>query len=234
MPTDIPSSRQARTLPGVELLWSGRVSDHIAGVLAERHILDSEESKRLAAFVRDADRDSYAVAHVMLRRLLGEWLGQAPEAVTLSREPCAHCGGPHGRPVVPGSPVHFSLSHTSGLVMIALATASVGIDVEGVPDDPGIVTDVASQLHQKERADLAALPAEDRAVAFARCWTRKEALLKATGVGLNEGLALTYVGAGAQPAVNAEWLLADLSADPGYTAAVAVRRATPAPTPASQ
>ncbi|WP_406271349.1 4'-phosphopantetheinyl transferase superfamily protein [Streptomyces sp. NBC_00191] len=228
MPTDIPLGREARTLPGVDLLWSGRVSDHIADVLAQRHILDSEESTRLAAFVRDADRDSYAVAHVMLRRLLGERLGQAPEAVTLSRQPCAHCGGPHGRPVVPGNPVHFSLSHTSGLVMIALATAPVGIDVEGVPDDPGIVSDVAAQLHPRERAHLAALPTEDRAVAFARCWTRKEALLKATGVGLNEGLALTYVGAGPQPAVNADWLLADLPAHSGYTAAVAVRRTTSA------
>ncbi|MET7621467.1 4'-phosphopantetheinyl transferase superfamily protein [Streptomyces sp. NPDC005408] len=227
MPTDTPIGREARTLPGVELLWSGRVSEHIDDAVAERHILDAEESTRLAAFVRDADRDSYAVAHVMLRRLLGEQLGQAPEAVTLTREPCTSCGGPHGRPVVPGSPVHFSLSHTSGLVMIALATAQVGIDVERVPDDPGVVADVAAQLHPRERTELAALSAADHATAFARCWTRKEALLKATGVGLNEDVALTYVGAGPQPAVTADWLLADLPADRGYTAAVAVRLTTP-------
>lgn len=68
MPTDIPIGREAQTLPGVELLWSGRVPDHIADVLAQRNTLDSDETTRLAAFVRDADRDSYAVAHVMLRR----------------------------------------------------------------------------------------------------------------------------------------------------------------------
>ncbi|TQK52831.1 4'-phosphopantetheinyl transferase [Streptomyces sp. SLBN-118] len=231
MPTDTPIGREAQALPGVELLWSGRVPDHIADALARPHILDGEESTRLAAFVRDTDRDSYAVAHVTLRRLLGERLGLAPEAVPFSREPCTHCGGPHGRPVVPGSPVHFSLSHTSGLVMIALATGPVGIDVEGVPGDIGIVADVAAQLHPKERAHLAALPTADRALAFARCWTRKEALLKATGVGLNEDLALTYVGAGPQPAADADWLVADLPADPGYTAAVAVRRTTPGPAP---
>ena len=102
--------------------------------------------------------------------------------------------------------------------MIALAGAPVGVDVEGVPD-PGTVIEVAAQLHPRERAELAALPTADRPAAFARCWTRKEALLKATGVGLNEELSLTYVGAGAQPAVNADWLLADLPTDPGYAAA---------------
>lgn len=240
MPTDTPTDRTphddgetprdreaptdrdtAAALPGVELLWSGRVADHAADAAAHRHLLDAEESARLDAFLRDADRDAYAVAHVALRRLLGERLGQAPEAVTLSREPCAHCGGPHGRPVVPGNAVHFSLSHTSGLVMIALAGAPVGVDVERVPD-PDTVADVASQLHPRERTELAALPAAQLPAAFSRCWTRKEALLKATGVGLNEDLSLTYVGAGSQPAANDDWLLADLPTDPGYTAAIAV------------
>ncbi|MBT2393079.1 4'-phosphopantetheinyl transferase superfamily protein [Streptomyces sp. ISL-1] len=220
----------AAALPGVELLWSGRVADHAADAVAHRHLLDAEESARLDAFLRDADRDAYAVAHVALRRLLGERLGQAPEAVTLSREPCAHCGGPHGRPVVPGDAVHFSLSHTSGLVMIALAGVPVGVDVEGVPD-PGTVADVASQLHPRERKELAALPTAQLPAAFARCWTRKEALLKATGVGLNEELSLTYVGAGPQPAANADWLLSDLPTYPGYTAAIAVRLTGPGAPP---
>ncbi|MFI1394155.1 4'-phosphopantetheinyl transferase family protein [Streptomyces sp. NPDC020681] len=207
--------------PGVELLWSGKVSDHAEDAIAHRHVLDAEESARLDGFFRPADRDAYAVAHVALRRLLGERLGQAPEAITLERLPCSHCGGPHGRPVVPGNAVHFSLSHTSGLVLIALAATPVGVDVEAVPD-AGTISDVATQLHPKERTELAALPAAQRATAFTRCWTRKEALLKATGVGLNEDLSLTYVGAGAQPAANTGWLLTDLPVDTGFAAAAAV------------
>jgi 4'-phosphopantetheinyl transferase len=226
MPTDLPTGPTPATLPGLELLWSGRVSDHAEDAAAHRHLLDSDESARLSAFYRSADRDAYAVAHVTLRRLLGEHLGQRPEAVALAREPCATCSGPHGRPVLPGNPVHFSLSHTRGLVMIALAEAPVGIDVEGFPD-PGTVTDVASQLHPTERTELAALPAAERPAAFTRCWTRKEALLKAIGVGLNEELSLTLVGIGPQPAPQADWLLADLPTDPGYAAAVAVRRMNP-------
>lgn len=214
MPTDLPS---------VELVWSGRVFDHAEDAAAHRHLLDSEESARLAAFYRSADRDAYAVAHVTLRRLLGERLGQSPEAVALAREPCTSCTGPHGRPFVPGHAVHFSLSHTSGLVMIALAEAPVGIDVEGFPD-PGTVADVAGQLHPRERTELAALPAAERPAAFARCWTRKEALLKAIGVGLNEDPSLTHVGTGPKPVSHDSWLLADVATYPGYAAAVAVRR----------
>ncbi|MGW4032416.1 4'-phosphopantetheinyl transferase family protein [Streptomyces sp. NPDC004838] len=212
--------------PGVEVVWTGRVGVLAEDALAHRHLLDAEESARLDAFRRPADRDAFAVAHVALRRLLGDRLGQSPEAVTLERDPCVHCGGPHGRPVVPGDAVHFSLSHTSriadGMVVIALAPAPVGVDVEAVPG-AGTITDVSSQLHPRERTELAALPTADRALAFTRCWTRKESLLKATGAGIGGDLSHVYVGAGPRPAADTGWSLTDLPVDPGYAAAVAVR-----------
>ncbi|MFI2371995.1 4'-phosphopantetheinyl transferase family protein [Streptomyces sp. NPDC018833] len=220
---DVMAGDMAQPLPGLELVWSGRVPEHAEEAVAHAHVLDAEESARLDVFRRPEDRDAFAVAHVTLRRLLGERLGQAPKDVSLVREPCAHCGGAHGRPYVPGRAVHFSLSHTSGMVMIALAAAPVGIDVELLPA-PGTADDVATQLHPDEQAELAALPSAERTVAFARCWTRKEAMLKAMGVGLNEDLALAYVGSGAQPVSQDLWLIADLPADPGYAAAAAVRR----------
>ncbi|WP_405571493.1 4'-phosphopantetheinyl transferase superfamily protein [Streptomyces sp. NBC_01167] len=227
MSTGIPTDRDpVAPPPGVELLWSGRVAEHTEDALAHRHLLDAEESARLDGFFRPADRDAYAVAHVALRRILGERLGLAPEAVTMDREPCAHCGGPHGRPVVPGGEVHFSLSHTSGMVLLALASAPVGVDVEIVPND-GTITDVATQLHPRERTELAALPAGERAFGFTRCWTRKEAVLKAAGVGLTEDVSVTYVGAGHRPAELTDWLLTDLPVDAGYAAAVAIRAGGP-------
>ncbi|MEU0370179.1 4'-phosphopantetheinyl transferase superfamily protein [Streptomyces sp. NPDC006283] len=221
-----PRNAQLRTpqpLPGLELLWSGSVPDHAEEAAAQRHLLDASESARLAALRWPQDRDAYAVAHVTLRRLLAEWLGQAPETVPLLREPCSHCGGPHGRPYVPDSGVHFSLSHTRGMVLIALASRPVGVDVETLLGTPA-VDELTSQLHPDEAAELAVVPYEARPRAFARCWTRKEAVLKALGVGLNLEPALTYVGTGAQPAWQQAWLLADVATEPGYAAAVAVRR----------
>ncbi|MFE7132718.1 4'-phosphopantetheinyl transferase family protein [Streptomyces sp. NPDC057638] len=208
--------------PGVELLWYGRVADTAADALGRRDVLDAEESARLDSFLRPIDRDAYAVAHVRLRQLLGERLGISPGAVRMARESCVRCGGPHGRPAVADGGVHFSLSHTRGLVLIGLAPTPVGVDVEGVPDTT-TVDDVSGQLHPRERAELAALPAAERALAFARCWTRKEALLKGTGAGIGEELTTTYVGAGPQPAGDTGWLITDLPTLAGYAAAVAVR-----------
>lgn len=114
------------------------------------------------------------MAHVLVRRLLGEYLDVAPSAVRITRQPCTGCGGPHGRPVVAGATgVHFSLSHAGDLVAVALAAVPVGVDVEQVPP-PHVAGETApTALHPGEPAELAALPEAARPAAFARCWTRK-------------------------------------------------------------
>ncbi|EST21818.1 hypothetical protein N566_27090 [Streptomycetaceae bacterium MP113-05] len=117
--------------------------------------------------------------------------------------------------------MHFSLSHTHGLVAVALADSAVGIDVEGVPD-ARTAADIAPMLHPVERAELAALPASERPTAFARCWTRKEAYLKATGAGLTETPAATHVGSGPDPAPLPGCRLVDHTAPAGYAAATAL------------
>ncbi|MGV9311189.1 4'-phosphopantetheinyl transferase family protein [Streptomyces sp. NPDC003691] len=220
--------------PGVDLVWYGRVAELAEDALAHRHLLDAEETSRLDAFFRPKDRHAYAVAHVALRRLLGAHLGIAPAAVTMERRPCARCEGPHGRPAVPGDPVHFSLSHTSrtsdGRVLIALAGAPIGVDVEIVPEER-TVAEVSRQLHPQEQTELEALHPADRPLAFARCWTRKESVLKATGAGLGEGVSGIHVGAGQVPqqrplGAATPCALADLPAGDGYAAAVAVLGST--------
>ncbi|MFE0421660.1 4'-phosphopantetheinyl transferase family protein [Streptomyces sp. NPDC058953] len=221
--------------PGVDLVWYGRVAELAEEALAHRHLLDAEESARLDAFLRPVDRHAYAVAHVALRRLLGARLGIDPAEVAMERRPCGQCGGPHGRPAVPGDRIHFSLSHTSrtadGRVLIALAEAPIGVDVEVVPN-ANTVAEVSSQLHPHERTELNALAHGDRPLAFARCWTRKESVLKATGAGIGEGVAGIHVGAGPRPRPDAlgpglPCALSDLPAGPGYAAAVALLGAPP-------
>ncbi len=139
----------------------------------------------------------------------------------MTRQPCLGCGGPHGRPTVPGDAVHFSLSHSGDLVMTALADVPVGVDVEKIPG-PHTVADVGPALHPDESAELDALAPAHRPAAFGRCWTRKEAYLKATGAGLTEDPSLTYVGTGANPAGPPHWLITDHPAPPAYTAAIAL------------
>lgn len=184
--------------------------------------LDSQELARAAEFALAADRDSYVCAHVALRRLLGAYLGLAPREVTVERAPCAHCDEPHGRPVLPGGALHFSLSHCTGISLLAFADAPVGVDVEELVR-PEVIAETADVLHPREAAELALMPPGERPLAFTRVWTRKEAYLKGLGVGLSEDPAADYVGSGPAPARMPGWSLADVRVPEGHCAALALQ-----------
>ncbi|MFG2780543.1 4'-phosphopantetheinyl transferase family protein [Streptomyces prunicolor] len=95
--------------------------------------------------------------------------------------------------------MHFSLSRSGGPALLGLAARPLGVDVERVPE-PRPARDAAWSLHPVERAELARAAPGSRAAAFARCWTRKEAYMKATGEGLSGGaLRGVYVGTGRRP-----------------------------------
>ncbi|MGW0882406.1 4'-phosphopantetheinyl transferase family protein [Streptomyces sp. NPDC002671] len=188
-----------------------------------QELLDAEERARARAFRHARDRDAYVVAHAALRSVLSVLLGIRAEALPLVREPCAGCGGPHGRPALRTPDVHFSLSHSGDLVMVALAPAPVGVDVEGLASAQAVLG-AQSALHVAEADELARLPAHERPAAFTRAWVRKEAYLKGLGTGLVRNPALDYVGTGPLPVTPApDWTLRDVLVPAGYAAAVALR-----------
>ncbi|MEU0843156.1 4'-phosphopantetheinyl transferase superfamily protein [Streptomyces sp. NPDC005962] len=185
-------------------------------------ILDAEERERAGRFLRAEDRERYTAAHMGLRQLLGGYLGVDPAAVPFTREDCPGCGGPHGRPAVVGTPLHFNMSHAGDLVLFAFAGTPVGADVEKL-QPASVVAQVAQSLHPRERAELDALPEPERPAAFGRCWTRKEAYLKGIGTGLSQDPAKDYVGTGREPVPVGPWALIDVPVESGYAAAMALR-----------
>lgn len=120
-----------------------------------------------------------------------------------------------------GGGVHFSLSHSGDVAYFAFAAVPVGVDVEEVPG-PDAVADLLGSLHPAETAELTALAMPERRAALGRVWARKEAVLKAVGTGIALGLAEPYVGSAPAPAPVPDWILTDLPAPEGYTAALAV------------
>jgi 4'-phosphopantetheinyl transferase len=189
--------------------------------------LDARERRRARAFARTADRARYVTAHTELRRLLAVRLGIAPRQVTLALEPCPVCGARHGRPAVAAGTPHFSLAYSGDLCLIALADIPVGVDMERVPP-PDAAAGLARDLHPWERAELAALPEEERPLAFTRAWVRKEAYLKGLGTGLARGLSTDYLGTGAAPPEGPSgWTITDIAMDiamdSGLSAAIALR-----------
>ncbi|MEU5210230.1 4'-phosphopantetheinyl transferase superfamily protein [Streptomyces sp. NPDC020742] len=146
-------------------------------------LLDSVELWRRANYRRSEDRARFTVGAALLRLASGRMLGRAPHLLTFGRD-CPDCDLPHGRPRLREGQLHASVSHSGGLIAVAVSTgAEMGVDVETV--DPAKPARLAKRVLDPAELDrFQALPGDQRPQAFFRMWTRKEAVLKATGEGL--------------------------------------------------
>jgi 4'-phosphopantetheinyl transferase len=223
--TAIPSLQ-----PGECQVWW---ADRAAAASRLLPLLDDREQARLSRFRREEDRTRYLVAHATLRVLLAAHLRVPAHEVRFSTI-CRHCGKEHGKPRLEegAEGIEFSLSHSGRHVVVALARDfPVGVDVEQTKPERDRASLATAVLSEAEQRALAALPAAGQGQAFLRYWTRKEALLKATGHGLAiapSRLTVTAPGEAAaliswsadQPLESAAYLL-DLAGAPGHVAALA-------------
>ena len=184
----------------------------------------TDEQTRARRFHQRMDVVRHLVGRALIRVLLAREFG----AAALSAEFVAN---PWGKPTLPGSGFEFSISHSGNAVWVALCRGfAVGIDVERADTvtDPHALADV---FHPTERAELLLLPAVEAQCAFLRCWTRKEAVVKALGEGLSRPFSSFCVRTDEcasdwlveVPEAKAEgWTSADLPVSTGYHASVAV------------
>lgn len=185
--------------------------------------LAPDERSYAMRLVQVDDRWRYAHAHSALRRTLAHRLNVSPSDVVISRENCPTCGGPHGRPVIRGESLHFSLSHSGDLALVATADRPIGVDLQTLVSEE-VVNDLLPMLSASERHELLSTSLGERCEAFTKCWARKEAYLKAIGLGVSNGIAEPIVGTGANPRRVRGWHILDIPVDEGYFAAVAIGR----------
>lgn len=199
-------------------------------------LLDPAERTRYAAYRKPEDQRRFLTGRVLARTVVGQRLGVPPGAVQLDAT-CPHCGKPHGRPRVVGAELELSITHAGDRVGLALTTGvPVGLDVEAAGRSSGDDL-IRYSLTDSEHAAVAALPPEARATAFFTYWTRKEAVMKATGLGLKLPLRsitlsppdepprlLAATDGGVDPA---RTTIVDLDPGPGYLAALALLTARP-------
>lgn len=190
-------------------------------------LLDGRDRDRVRRIPRETDRRRFLAAWVLTRLVLGERLGTDPAALAFDRT-CAHCGDrTHGKPVVESADagLDFSLSHVGGLAVVAVSDRTVGVDIE---DTTAGERPQRSAMTERERAAC-----RDYAD-FARLWTRKEALLKAVGKGLQihprrvEILGSTPVALPGELGRPEEFALCDLVLPVPYVGSLAVRGPRPA------
>jgi 4'-phosphopantetheinyl transferase len=176
---------------------------------------------------RDARR--YVVARGCLRRLLGEYLSIPPAQVTLSATE-------FGKPYLadPASGIRFNVAHSDDLALFAFARGrEIGVDVERERPEVNWQELAQQYFAPDEYAALTTEPCTfDRREAFFRCWTRKEAYVKALGLGMQaplDGFAVTTAPDSAEllhtahdPAQQSRWDLHNLSPAAGFAAALTV------------
>ncbi|MBD0707902.1 MULTISPECIES: 4'-phosphopantetheinyl transferase family protein [unclassified Streptomyces] len=187
------------------------------------HELDPRERERAASYLRARDRRTYLAAHVGLRRVLAAYTGVAPGRIVLAGERSGPDGRRRGRPEVVGASgaPQFSLSHSHGLALVAVAAVRIGTDVQRVPA-AGTVRACLPALHPAERRELLALPEARRAAAFGRLWTRKEAYLKGLGTGLARAPDLDCLSEADPSARPPGWVVGNVPLCRSHAAAVAL------------
>jgi 4'-phosphopantetheinyl transferase len=145
--------------------------------------LPAEEQERAKRYRAPLAHTQFVVARWTLRTLLGRYLDLAPAEVPLTN-------GLRGKPALPANlGLSFNVSHSHGLALFAFASKSeVGVDVEqvrSVADDLGLAQ---RYFCPQEVAVLQALALQQRQETFFHIWTRKEAFLKAIGLGISYGV----------------------------------------------
>jgi 4'-phosphopantetheinyl transferase len=205
----------------LDLQLLGERQDSLAAVLS------FDEQQRSQRFIRRADRQRFIVVRGTLRRLLATLAGQAPQALQIAY-------GPQGKPCLAGQrngdqPLAFNVSHSGGMSVIAVSRdTAVGVDVEHIRPIPDALAIAQRFFSPSEVYELENVPRHDLDLAFLRCWTRKEAHIKALGAGLYHPLdsfavcfspedrATVIAGRGStQP-----WTVVPLDVGTGYVSAI--------------
>ncbi|WP_247827426.1 4'-phosphopantetheinyl transferase family protein [Arthrobacter antioxidans] len=187
----------------VDVYWAQR-KDAEAGI---DRILSDQERVRLNSIKCLDTALSFQMGRSMLRRTVAQRQGCHPENV-----PVQLSGGARGKPTLPGTGWEISLSHSGHWVGLAITKgAAIGMDIEGVDEgwDPLPIAPLVCTPH--ERQELWGVAAGSRARMFTRLWTRKEAVLKATGQGIRHDLNQLQVGPSCRTPVDATWTPDDRS-----------------------
>jgi len=193
--------------------------------------LTREERDQGDRFCFEEDRQRHLASHAALRMILGRELGLAPSAVPIrSRQ--------NGKPFLPDHQLHFNLSHSRGLALVAFSPdCELGVDVEFIRPLPDLEHLARRNFAPSEIDWILSHPPPQRQNAFFKLWACKEAWLKGIGTGIARGLdsfSVSFTSSGAilsVPTNTAEeqaWSIHPLKIDvPNYAAALAVQTTSP-------
>jgi 4'-phosphopantetheinyl transferase len=193
-------------------------------------LLARDEVDRASRFHFEKDRGRYIRGRAALRILLGRYLEMPPAEIRFHYEN-------NGKPEIAfphdSRALHFNVSHSGGLALIAVGSGNpIGVDIEKVRSRPRLLDIARRFFSAREVQAILGVNEDRRQEAFFACWTRKEAFLKATGVGLSYPLSQFSVSVdpdGAAELCDIKgkgdilnlWFLADVIPGEGFRGALA-------------
>lgn len=222
--------KRARPAPAEVDVWLVPLEQPATVTAALGHYLAPIEHARAHRFHFQRHRRRYIVARGALRSVLGQALNSDPALLVIDYTK-------FGKPFLPDFDLHFNVSHSHELALIAVAGdrhVHVGIDVEYAMRQVENLADMAARFFSRTENDVfQALPAELQQEAFFNCWTRKEAYIKALGEGLSHPLdcfdvtlrpdePARFLRIGDDPAEPGRWTLTAFAPEADYVAALAV------------
>jgi 4'-phosphopantetheinyl transferase len=193
-----------------------------------RRTLEPEELNRAGRFHFEKHRRHFVVARGFLRSVVARYLETQPESLRFAY-------GAYGKPALASAHVlRFNLSHSHEVALLAVALdAELGVDVEHIRADFA-TEDIARRFFSRAEVEaFNALPRAEQVAAFFRCWTRKEAYIKAIGKGLSQALDAFDVTLtpGERPMLlraegddASRWVMSDIDVGESYAGALAVER----------
>lgn len=224
-PAEADRARLWPTLTGAEVhLWRAATSSldpRLDGALS------ADEWARAGRLRVRRDGLRFGRGRGFLRAVLGRYLERDPKELRLEY-------GWRGKPELSDGRLRFNLSHSDGLLLLAVTLdRPIGVDLERVRPVADLERIAARFFSEAENLALASVPARDRPELFFRCWSRKEAYLKARGCGLGVPLAQVDVGLAAaegpaplvmhgSPEESTRWSLSGLRPAPEHCAALVV------------
>jgi len=208
-------------------VWQADLNVSLDHLRVYKTLLGDDENERAERFHFDRDREHYIAGRGMLRVLLGRYLHESPTEIEILYSE-------HGKPFLSGGELRFNLAHSGNLVLYAFCLDdAIGVDLEAERELTDALAIAERFFSPGERKTLRSLPRELQTTAFYRCWTRKEAFIKAVGEGLSyplsafdvtltpgEPVRLLSIGGNKDDA--RQWTLFSVVVPEGYQGALAV------------
>lgn len=168
-----------------------------------RVVASADELDRAARFLHEADRNRHIIGRALTRLALAQLMKTTPASIRFQTSE-------FGKPRLAHGP-SFNLSHSGNAIVLALAPGGrLGVDVEAVRDLRDLLGLARTSFAYDELCTVATMPLERRVRPFFRTWARKEAMLKALGLGLT---ALDSISVSADEAISSALLRLDLTGE---------------------